>query len=102
MNEPTSYLVRFTSLDEAIAAAVDLDAADVLELWPDGTCRAIQWDGEPAQQPCLDPVPELPCGEGIITYLARRLAENPPPCTSGWQPPCNLKMPGYKPDQADS
>jgi hypothetical protein len=97
MTEPTCYLVRFRNLDEAISAHVESPDSQILEQCGD-SLTPLQWDGGHAQQPCIDPAPGLPCGEGIITYLARRLAKNPPPCTSGWQPSCNLKMPpGPKP-----
>jgi hypothetical protein len=100
MTDPTSYLVRFASLDAAIAAHVESPDSQILEQRGD-SLTPLQWDGEPAQQPCVDPAQELPCGEGVISYIARRLGENPPPCPSGWQPSCNLKMPApaRDPDQ---
>jgi hypothetical protein len=104
MTADVKYAVVFDSIETALDAHVNAPGTEVMKLQPDGVCRAIQWDGEPAQQPCVDPAQELPCGEGIISYLARRLSENPPPCPSGWQPSCNLKMPAPAPgpDQAAS
>jgi hypothetical protein len=106
MTADIRYAVIFDGIEAALDAHVNAHGTEVMELRPDGVCRAVQWDGEQPPQPCTEPVPELPCDEGIITYIARRLAENPPPCPPGWTPACNLKMPAPAPapdpDQAES